>query len=51
VCLVSYWFQTSESKGRMFEELDILFERNVPARKFKDYDLLVENHEESPVSV
>jgi len=35
----------------MFEDLDILFERKVPARKFKDYDLLAENHEESPVNV
>ncbi len=49
------WFRIPESRGRTFEELDILFERKVPARKFKNYDLLAEHHEESgpesPVNV
>ncbi|RFU81725.1 sugar inositol transporter [Trichoderma arundinaceum] len=31
-----------ESQGRTFEELDILFQRRVPLREFKTYDLLVE---------
>ncbi|PCH00206.1 Major facilitator superfamily domain, general substrate transporter [Penicillium occitanis (nom. inval.)] len=30
-------FRLPETKGRTYEELDILFERGVPARKFKDY--------------
>jgi SP family general alpha glucoside:H+ symporter-like MFS transporter len=30
-------FRLPETKGRTFEELDILFERKVPARKFKTY--------------
>lgn len=30
-------FRLPETKGRTFEELDILFERKVPARKFKKY--------------
>ncbi|KAH8691181.1 putative MFS transporter [Talaromyces proteolyticus] len=44
VCLVWCWFRIPESRGRTFEELDILFERKVPARKFAQYDLL-ENHQ------
>ncbi|CZR62573.1 probable maltose permease [Phialocephala subalpina] len=43
ICLIWCWFRIPESKGRTFEELDILFERKVPARKFKDYDLLQEH--------
>ena len=30
-------FRLPETKGRTYEELDILFERKVPARKFKTY--------------
>ncbi|KAH8694855.1 general substrate transporter [Talaromyces proteolyticus] len=30
-------FRLPETKGRTFEELDILFERKVPARKFAEY--------------
>jgi fucose permease len=33
------FFCLPESKGRTFEELDILFERKVPARKFASIDL------------
>jgi hypothetical protein len=42
-----------ESRGRTFEELDILFERKVPARKFREYNLVAEVHEGgvSPVDV
>ena len=28
-----------ETKGRTYEELDIMFERGVPARQFKHYKL------------
>lgn len=32
--LVWAWFRLPETKGRTFEELDILFERDTPAREF-----------------
>ncbi|PMD33014.1 putative maltose permease [Hyaloscypha variabilis F] len=52
-CLVWCWLRIPESRGRTFEELDILFERKVPARKFREYDLVAEAHENenSPVGV
>jgi SP family general alpha glucoside:H+ symporter-like MFS transporter len=31
------FFRLPETKGRTFEELDIMFERKVPARQFKNY--------------
>lgn len=33
------YFRLPETKGRTYEELDILFQQRVPARKFKTYDL------------
>ncbi len=52
-CLVWCWLRIPESRGRTFEELDILFERKVPARKFREYNLVAEVHEGgvSPVDV
>ncbi|KAH7378489.1 maltose permease [Phaeosphaeria sp. MPI-PUGE-AT-0046c] len=38
-CLVWWYFRVPEMKGRTYEELDIMFERNVPTRAFKDYVL------------
>lgn len=35
-CIWCY-FRLPECKGRTFEELDIMFERNVPTREFKNY--------------
>lgn len=35
-CIWCY-FRLPECKGRTFEELDIMFERKVPTRQFKDY--------------
>lgn len=35
LCLVWCWFRLPETKDRSFGELDILFARNVPARKFR----------------
>ncbi len=35
--LIWCFFRLPETKGRTYEELDILFERKVPARKFKKY--------------
>lgn len=40
-CLVWCHFRLPESRGRTFEELDILFQKKIPARKFKNHDLLV----------
>lgn len=42
VCTVWCWCRIPESRGRTFEELDILFETGVPARRFEAYDLLRE---------
>jgi SP family general alpha glucoside:H+ symporter-like MFS transporter len=39
-CLVWCYFRIPESRGRTFEELDIMFEKGVAARQFKKYDLL-----------
>lgn len=35
--LVWAWWRVPETKGRTYEELDVLFERGVPARRFKGY--------------
>lgn len=42
LCLLWCYFRLPESRGRTYEELDILFQRRVPAREFKSYDLLTE---------
>ncbi|KND88082.1 Maltose permease MAL31 [Tolypocladium ophioglossoides CBS 100239] len=42
VCFIWCFFRLPESRGRTYEELDILFQRRVPARQFKKYDLLAE---------
>jgi MFS transporter, SP family, general alpha glucoside:H+ symporter len=35
LCFVWTFFRLPEPKGRTYGELDVLFERGVPARKFK----------------
>jgi hypothetical protein len=40
VCFLWCHFRLPESRGRTFEELDILFEKRIPAKQFKNYDLL-----------
>lgn len=40
VCLVWCFFRIPETGKRTFEEIDILFEKKVPSRKFAKYDLL-----------
>ncbi|KAA8651006.1 hypothetical protein EYZ11_004298 [Aspergillus tanneri] len=40
VCCFWCWWRIPESRGRTFEELDILFDRKVPAREFAKYNLL-----------
>jgi SP family general alpha glucoside:H+ symporter-like MFS transporter len=37
LCFLWGYFRLPECKGRTYEELDILFEKRVPARKFKNY--------------
>jgi SP family general alpha glucoside:H+ symporter-like MFS transporter len=44
VCYVWCFLRLPESRGRTFEELDIMFERKVPPRKFAKYDLLQDHH-------
>ena len=47
ICCVWCWVRLPESRGRTFEELDILFDRKVPARQFEKYDLLQASQEEA----
>lgn len=42
VCLVWCYFRLPESRNRTYEELDILFQRRISARKFEAYNLLAE---------
>lgn len=37
LCLLWSFFRVPETSGRTYEELDLLFDWNVPARKFKGY--------------
>ncbi|KAG5930817.1 hypothetical protein E4U60_006795 [Claviceps pazoutovae] len=41
-CLLWCFFRLPESRNRTYEELDILFQRRISARKFEAYDLLAE---------
>ncbi|KAF2180415.1 sugar transporter [Zopfia rhizophila CBS 207.26] len=38
-CLIWCYFRIPEMKGRTYEELDIMFERNVPTREFGKYKI------------
>jgi MFS transporter, SP family, general alpha glucoside:H+ symporter len=37
LCLVWSYFRVPETSGRTYDELDLLFDWNIPARKFKGY--------------
>ena len=37
LCLIWSYFRVPETKTRTFEELDLMFDRRVPARQFKGY--------------
>ncbi|GJC88033.1 general alpha-glucoside permease [Colletotrichum liriopes] len=37
ISLVHLWFNLPETAGRTYEELDEMFMKEIPARKFKDY--------------
>lgn len=39
ICFVWAFFRLPETKDRTYEELDIMFSRKVPARKFKGYQV------------
>lgn len=39
LCFIWAFFRIPEPKGRTFAELDVLFERRIPARKFKETDV------------
>ncbi|KAI0020418.1 general substrate transporter [Xylariomycetidae sp. FL0641] len=39
LCLVWSYFRVPETKGRTYEELDLLFDKKVPARDFKNYQI------------
>ncbi|RYP19664.1 hypothetical protein DL765_003257 [Monosporascus sp. GIB2] len=41
LCLVWSYFRIPETKNRTYEELDLLFDREVPAREFKAYRINV----------
>lgn len=45
LCTGWCFFCLPESKGRTFEELDILFEKKIPSRKFQNYDILADEEE------
>lgn len=45
ICCVWCYLRIPESRGRTFEELDIMFERKIPLRKFSDCDLLQSSEE------
>jgi SP family general alpha glucoside:H+ symporter-like MFS transporter len=46
LCFIWTYFRLPEPKGRTFEELDILFQRRISARKFKEteVDILESDH-------
>jgi SP family general alpha glucoside:H+ symporter-like MFS transporter len=45
ICYVAAYFGLPEMKGRSYRELDIMFKRRVPARKFKETVITVEEDE------
>lgn len=42
ICFLWCFFRLPESRGRTYEELDMLFQSGVPARQFKKHDIVVE---------
>jgi MFS transporter, SP family, general alpha glucoside:H+ symporter len=40
VCCIWSWFRVPETKGRTYEELDLMFERGVKTREFKNYKVI-----------
>ncbi|KAK2782727.1 hypothetical protein FQN52_000757 [Onygenales sp. PD_12] len=44
ICWVWTFFRVPETKGRTYEELDIMFEQKVPTREFKTYKAIPLDH-------
>jgi hypothetical protein len=44
LCLVFVWFYQPETRGRTYEEIDELFLKKVPARKFEGFVTDAETH-------
>ena len=51
LCLIWSYFCIPETKGRTFEELDIMFERKVPTRAFKNYKVDLDHVREDSSAV
>jgi hypothetical protein len=47
LCLLYLWLWQPETSGRSFQELDEMFAKGVPARKFKSYKTDVQVHNEA----
>jgi SP family general alpha glucoside:H+ symporter-like MFS transporter len=45
ICLITAYFYLPEMKGRSYREIDILFNRHVPARKWKQTEVDVQDDE------
>ncbi|CAK7227066.1 hypothetical protein SCUCBS95973_006414 [Sporothrix curviconia] len=43
ICMVWSFFRLPETRGRTYEEIDLLFAEKVPARQFKDHEVDVAN--------
>lgn len=41
--IVWSYFRLPETRGKTFEDLDIMFAKRVPARKFRDYKVTAED--------
>lgn len=46
-CLIYLWFCQPETGGRSYQELDEMFSKGIPARKFKDYKTDVQMQNEA----
>jgi SP family general alpha glucoside:H+ symporter-like MFS transporter len=40
ISFVWAWFRVPETKGRTYEELDLMFEKGVKTREFKHYKVV-----------
>jgi hypothetical protein len=49
ISLVYLWFCQPETSGRSFEEIDEMFAKRIPARKFKSYQPTVDHADKEPV--
>ena len=45
LCFIWAYLRVPETMGRTYEELDLLFDRRVPARQFKAYQVDGVTHE------